>query len=102
MGDSIHLDSAWEKGSTFSFSVETEYEPRETYPEKNNRETSPVKSVLVLDDNSSNRGILSKYLEYWGMTVTTEDNAFSALKILGKNTFDLLMVDYHIPYINGL
>ena len=102
MGDSIHLNSTWGKGSTFSFSVETEYQSMELYLEKNNNAISQVKRVLVLDDNASNRAILSKYLAFWGITVKGEDNPLATLKSLEKNSYDLLILDYHMPYINGL
>jgi len=104
MGSRIQVESEPGRGSTFSFTVETACETKGN-PDRKTAEAKklPVKRVLVIDDNDSNRMILEHNMRHWGIDFTGCDNGMSALKLLEKSpAFDLLIVDYHMPYMDGL
>ncbi|OPZ97539.1 MAG: Sensory/regulatory protein RpfC [Bacteroidetes bacterium ADurb.Bin408] len=47
--------------------------------------------------------ILEHMLSYWGIKFTGCDNGLAALNIMEKqNDFDVLIVDYQMPYMDGL
>ena len=100
MGSAIEMESQWGEGSTFYFSIETdcrvlhEEDPGNVGP-------LPVKNVLIVDDNASNRKILVENFRHWGVSCTECDNGLSALTLLENQLFDLLIIDYHMPYIDG-
>jgi DNA-binding NtrC family response regulator len=58
-------------------------------------------SLLVVDDNETNRDLLTRYLERQGHKVTTAENGHRALEIIKKNAFDLLLLDIMMPEMNG-
>jgi signal transduction histidine kinase/DNA-binding response OmpR family regulator len=59
--------------------------------------------LLVVDDNATNRRILIKLLERWGMTVRATGSPREALDwVLGGGRFDLAIVDLHMPELDGL
>ncbi len=101
MGSSIGVDSTWEVGSTFYFSIETDYRHKELFADCP-PESLPVKSVLVIDDNANNRQILRDNFKYWKIDFYECADGLSALKMIEENRFDLLIVDYHMPEIDGL
>ncbi len=100
MGGNIELISEVGKGSSFFFSITTEYghgKPAEY------NEPLTVKRVLVVDDNDNNRTILEHNFAYWGIEYVGCDNGLTALKLLeNSEPFDVMMIDYHMPYIDGL
>lgn len=100
MGGKIELDSEAGKGSNFYFTLELEYEYGEKFDYKS---LTDIKRVLVIDDNDNNRTILEHTFHNWGIEFVGSDNGLSALKIIEKSKlFDVIIVDYHMPYINGL
>jgi two-component system sensor histidine kinase/response regulator len=59
-----------------------------------------------VDDNATNRQILQKSLEYWGMRPTVAGSAADALALLDQarqagTPFALLIVDCHMPEMDG-
>jgi sigma-B regulation protein RsbU (phosphoserine phosphatase) len=58
-------------------------------------------SVLVVDDNPGNRDVLSRRLERHGLRVETAANGVEALEILRSLTFDLVLLDLHMPVMDG-
>ena len=57
--------------------------------------------ILFVEDNSINVMVAKKQLEYFG---TTPDCAYSgkeALKLLEHNTYDVALLDLHMPEIDG-
>ena len=62
------------------------------------------KSILVVDDNPTNRFILKKTLTAWGCRVKEAENGMEALSLLSDqaNRFDLIILDYHMPSMNGV
>ncbi len=60
------------------------------------------RSVLVVDDDSLNRVVLSKLLEHDGYQVRTAVDGLEALAALDDETFDALLLDIVMPKIDGL
>ena len=100
MGSKIELISEPGKGSDFFFTIETEYEVGEKI---HTVSLAEIKRVLVIDDNDNNRMILEHTFNSWGIECVGINNGLSAIKILEKSRpFDVIIVDYHMPYQNGI
>jgi sigma-B regulation protein RsbU (phosphoserine phosphatase) len=59
-------------------------------------------SILVVDDNEANRETLSRRLQRHGYLVTTANDGAQALKMLDERSFDLVLLDWMMPVMNGL
>ena len=63
-------------------------------------------TALIVDDNSTNLGILSHYLEQAGMRVTGINHAEEVVPVLLQgiregDPFDLCILDIHMQGMNG-
>lgn len=59
--------------------------------------------VMVVDDMSTSRGIISNCLEELGIiNYTTENSGMNALKKLVANPVHLVLSDYNMPGLDGL
>lgn len=59
-------------------------------------------SILVADDNGTNRKIISKILERGGHRVELAENGEEALNLLESRKFDLAILDMYMPVMGGL
>lgn len=60
------------------------------------------RSVLVADDNRTNRNILTAILETAGHKVTQVCDGDEVLEILEKESFDIVLLDVNMPRMNGI
>ena len=58
--------------------------------------------ILVGEDNPINQMLIRKVLEHGNHQVTIETNGEQVLNALERETFDLLILDMHMPVINGI
>ena len=58
-------------------------------------------SLLVVDDNESNRDMLSRRLARLGYTVALAENGQGALARLREGAFDLMLLDIMMPEMDG-
>ena len=58
--------------------------------------------VLLVDDEKEFLEIMSQRMSAMGMTVTTAGSAEQALAILGKETFDAIVMDFQMPEMDGM
>ncbi|MBT4823339.1 MAG: response regulator, partial [Lentisphaerae bacterium] len=58
-------------------------------------------TLLVVDDNESNRDLLSRQLIRRGHTVAVAENGLEALQIVQQRPFDLILLDVMMPQMNG-
>jgi len=58
--------------------------------------------ILLCDDELTTRFVLKRFLtKEVPCTITEADNGTAALKLLAKNTFDLLILDLNMPVLDG-
>jgi two-component system, OmpR family, response regulator len=60
-----------------------------------------LKNILIVDDDSEIRNILTAVLEDDGYSVEAVGDGKSALKICEKLSFDLALIDVELPDIKG-
>ena len=92
------------QGSTFFF---TAMLPRASASETTMdqpRATGMIKtlSVLVVDDNATNRKVLDTQLRTWRMLCTVASTAREALDAMQTRSFDLALLDYQMPDLDGV
>jgi formate hydrogenlyase transcriptional activator len=59
-------------------------------------------SLLVVDDDETNRDVLSHRLQRKGFCVTVAENGAQALDLVRARRFDLVLLDIMMPGLNGL
>ncbi|BDI20223.1 hypothetical protein ANSO36C_60250 [Nostoc cf. commune SO-36] len=96
------LDSS--QGSTFYFTITTKVAAQS---EKAELSTSLVqlvsKRILIVDDNFTNRQILSLQAESWKMETYTAKSGKEALAVLAQGTqFDIAILDMQMPEMDGI
>jgi adenylate cyclase len=57
--------------------------------------------ILIVDDNASNRDLLSRRLAREGYRVTTAEGAIAAFARIAGENFDLVLLDLMMPGISG-
>ncbi len=94
------------KGSAFHFTIQTE---AVEMPERTRRELNGIQPslngirVLIVDDNATNRRILTLQLHNWGMQTRDSESPREALVWIKRgDPFDLAILDMHMPGMDGL
>jgi signal transduction histidine kinase/CheY-like chemotaxis protein len=102
MHGTLTVDSTPGEGSVFTFSV-----PMQVSSAQLARPPAPVelrgRSALVVDDNDTNRRILRRQLESWGVHVDDEPSGSAALRRVDADLeYDVVLLDMHMPEMDGM
>ncbi|MCF6328336.1 MAG: response regulator, partial [Henriciella sp.] len=57
--------------------------------------------ALLVDDNAVNRRVARLLLEPLGLAITEAENGAAALEILAQERFDVILLDIHMPIMDG-
>jgi CheY-like chemotaxis protein len=104
MGGQITVESKYEQGTTFTFTIQTTAVPgvSRTYIQHDLSDVAG-KKVLVVDDNATNRKILEHQLIFWKLKPTLATSGEEALFILSEtNDFDLILTDMKMSRMDGI
>jgi CheY-like chemotaxis protein len=104
-GGHLGVDSIPEKGSTFYFDLKfakgTPLKKEETSDDVENEELLTGLNVLVVEDYILNIKILTLFLEMWGVAYAVAENGKEALNLMQQDTFDAILMDLHMPVMDG-
>ncbi|KIM00373.1 PAS/PAC sensor hybrid histidine kinase [Paramagnetospirillum magnetotacticum MS-1] len=104
MGGEIGFDSVPGQGTTFH--VVLPFTPasddgRAAAIEEQIPDLPPM-AVLLAEDNPVNQKLTTVLLNRWGQQVTLARNGAEAIAALARQHFDLVLMDVHMPGIDGL
>ena len=58
--------------------------------------------ILIVEDNRTNQIVLQKTLKKVVTTITVANNGRQAIELCQNNTFDIILMDWHMPVLDGL
>jgi len=116
MRGDIRLESVYGEGSTFYLSVpqrvmgkdkigdfaarRDKLQDSRTHP--STKFTAPQAKILVVDDNEMNLFVVKNLLKETRMQVTTCQSGRECLAFMGREHFDLVLLDHMMPEMDGM
>jgi PAS domain S-box-containing protein len=100
----IVLESEKGKGSTFSFSLQLK--KHDLLPQAPQTQVFSDGSlngmrILLVEDNKMNTLIMTKFLSRWNVVCDTCESGKAALEKLADNSYELILMDLHMPDMDG-
>lgn len=118
MGSVLEVESEYEKGSDFHFSLLQKvekweeigdlseafkkYVPHGEAAQKDDDFYAPKASILVTDDTESNLLVVTRLLKRTGIQIDTADSGASTLNMVKKKKYDLIYLDHMMPEMDGI
>ncbi len=110
-GSQINVTSTLGQGSVFSFEIKLEKAKRQDITSKTNEKMESQgengvgrlagKRVLIVEDNLMNMVIAEEFLSRWGMILEKATNGEEAVDKTHESDFDLILMDLHMPVMDG-
>jgi len=105
LGGELKVDSQLGQGSCFYFTLTLSFS-RYKQSFVNSENVSVLKNlsgvrVLMADDSLVNRRITSRFLEKWQIEMDEASDGREALQLFFKNKYDFLLIDLHMPGMDG-
>jgi CheY-like chemotaxis protein len=107
MGGMIRVESKVRKGTTFEVELPFGVPPRQPVSIPTRMARLKDLRVLIIDDNHTNREILTRLCKQWGFVSGAAAGGLEGLEVLEaaarkKQPYQLVLLDQHMPELNGL
>lgn len=101
----IGMKSIEGMGSTFWFTISFEVSDKTFLPDMNKingrlKDMSGIK-ILMAEDDKMNQFVMKQIIAKWNGILDIAHNGKEAIKKLEKNEYDLVLMDLHMPELNG-
>lgn len=103
MGGTMWVESEKGKGSNFFFTIKARVLPNKPRVYHYNTESTLAgKSILIVDDNATNRRVLLLQTQGWGMIPSVAASGQEAIELLRLDQrFDVAILDLSMPEMDG-
>jgi CheY-like chemotaxis protein len=106
MNGSIELNSTKGQGTKISITIPFEKDKFNDPDNKGKEEDKSLnlsqRDILIVEDNMFNLYLLESILEKWDVNTSTAENGQIALDILKNKKFDLVLMDFQMPVLDGI
>ena len=114
MGGEAGVFSVKGSGSTFWFTALCPVSGTQEFADTQDGDQTPSSSItgtlqddrpahiLVAEDNHINRMLITTYLDKFGHTYETVENGAEAVKAAESGSYDLILMDIHMPEMDGV
>lgn len=108
MGGEINLFSKEGQGTTLSFELDFELHNKHVETKNVTKEDIVlIKNlaglrVLLVEDNTINQRVILYDLNKWNVEVEAVNNAIDAITVLKDRQFDVILMDYYMPHMDGM
>lgn len=106
-GSQIKVESKPNKGTTFYFDlkmlqVEQQVQDIPDNNQLTNKADLSSLRVLLAEDNMMNIYFMKQLFKRWDITADVAENGAEVLELLEANTYDLILMDMHMPVMDGM
>ncbi len=107
MGGDVTVESELGVGSVFEMRFPADIVEVSAAPAPRARPALPAtaglggKRMLVVDDNAINRKVVGIFLKHMEVEIAEAENGVAALEALRTQAFDLVLLDMHMPVMDG-
>jgi two-component system, sensor histidine kinase and response regulator len=102
MGGKLKFESELDKGTLISFELALEGVKKEKESVSSSLNNLKNLNILVVDDNDGAREIFYEMLSNLGAKVSLAASGQEAIELLGTTTFDLVLMDWKMPGLDGI
>ncbi len=105
MGGEIGVNSVPKKGSEFWFTVRLKRRDMKAGSNESEADLSDIR-LLIVDDNATNRRVLSTQLKWWGVRADEAGDGPTALSLMkkaldGRDPYGVVLIDRQMPEMDG-
>jgi len=102
-GSTISLKSDIGKGTLFTFTIPFQYstEKIQIIIDEIDFESNQLYKILIVEDNIINQLITRKIIEKNNYKCSVVNDGFTAIDLLKKEEFDVVLMDINMPLMNG-
>ena len=107
MGGEITVESTFNKGTTFRVALNLPIVAKTALADNNSKSEPMLElptglKILVAEDNPTNVIVVKRFLDKIKAEVTVAADGAFALEAFTQNTFDLILMDLHMPRVSGM